>query len=661
VSRGLSPYDLVYGLCGVGDAQISPEGTRIIYVRSDADQNRLRPETQLWICDEADYRPRQLTTGSRQHGNPRWSPNGEEIAFTSLRDGKHGIYTIRPSGGEAVLQCTHPTPPGELAWAPHGIQLAFVAPFDPDNPDGPPTDPELAPPVRVVNRIDYKQENRGFLNNVRHQLWTVEIFTGDKHRLTNDLTDHLAPVWSPNCKMIATKITRRNGMTSQLCVTDAVRGGNIAIIGPEEGFISTWAFTPDNTAILFSGDTSQSWQADWFIHTFESGETRRITEDLPVSVDGGFPTVALPAQPVWLDDDTVIYHGFSRGQSGVYQLTVSSGEHVELATWPAVHAGFSVDTDERKFIVQSRSNPGAAPEVVRIEIATGELDSVDRPNDEYVVDDLYGPWERLTIERGGFEMDGWLLLPPGFDETQRYPLILDIHGGPNSHHGPGFNAVQQALAGAGFAVLYTNPRGSSSYGRAFTMAVVGDWAGEDYLDQMAFTDEICKRPYIDADRVGVYGYSYGGFMTSWIVGHTDRFKAAVIGAPVVDHVSFYGTADIGHTFGPLQIGGTPWENPEEYRRRSPLTYLHEAATPSLILHGEADDRVPVSQGEQAFMTLKQAGCETEFVRYPGEAHAMLRTGLPAHRHDYLTRVVGWFQQHLMVRMPAAVVDESRGG
>jgi dipeptidyl aminopeptidase/acylaminoacyl peptidase len=178
---------------------------------------------------------------------------------------------------------------------------------------------------------------------------------------------------------------------------------------------------------------------------------------------------------------------------------------------------------------------------------------------------------------------------------------------------------------------------------------------------MAFTDEICKRPYIDADRVGVYGYSYGGFMTSWIVGHTDRFKAAVIGAPVVDHVSFYGTADIGHTFGPLQIGGTPWETPEEYRRRSPLTYLHEAATPSLILHGEADDRVPVSQGEQAFMTLKQAGCETEFVRYPGEAHAMLRTGLPAHRHDYLTRVVGWFQQHLMVRMPAAVVDESRGG
>jgi len=166
---------------------------------------------------------------------------------------------------------------------------------------------------------------------------------------------------------------------------------------------------------------------------------------------------------------------------------------------------------------------------------------------------------------------------------------------------------------------------------------------------MAFLDKICSRPYIDGDRIGVYGYSYGGYMTSWIVGHTDRFKAAVIGAPVVDLVSFYGTADIGHTFGPLQVGGTPWDCPEEYRARSPLTNLHKATTPSLIVHGEADDRVPIGQGEQCFMALKHAGCVTEFVRYPGEAHAMLRTGLPAHRHDYHSRVVAWFETYLTDR------------
>ena len=645
---GFTPHALVYDLYGVGDPQISPDGTRVIWIQSRAKHDRLKPEAQIWISDIDDYRSRQLTTGSRQHGSPRWSPNGDDIAFTSFRDGKHGIYTIRPSGGEAVLQSTHPTPPGELAWAPHGIQLAFVAPFDPDNPDGPPDNPELAPAVRVVNRIDYKQENRGFLNNVRNALWTVEIYTGDMQRLTDDQTDHLAPVWSPNSQLIATKISRRNGMTSQICVTDTLHRTTQAIIGPEDGFISTWTFTPDSSAILYSGDTTQSWQADWFLYDLETNETRRLTDDLRVSVDGGFPTVALPAQPVWLNGDQVIYHGFSRGQSGIYRLTVSSGAHEELYSWPAVHAGFSVD-EERNYIVQVRSTPRTSGEVIQIAIGSGEIEVLDEPNAEYFYAQDIGPWERIAIERGGLEMDGWLLLPPEFDSSKQYPLVLDIHGGPNSHHGPGFNATQQALAGAGFAVLFTNPRGSSSYGRAFTQAVVGDWAGEDYLDQMAFLDHICKRPYIDADRVGVYGYSYGGYMTSWIVGHTDRFKAAVIGAPVVDLVSFYGTADIGHTFGPLQVGGTPWDCPEEYHARSPLTNLHKATTPSLIVHGEADDRVPIGQGEQCFMTLKQAGCVTEFVRYPGEAHAMLRTGLPAHREDYHSRVVGWFETYLTDR------------
>jgi dipeptidyl aminopeptidase/acylaminoacyl peptidase len=222
-----------------------------------------------------------------------------------------------------------------------------------------------------------------------------------------------------------------------------------------------------------------------------------------------------------------------------------------------------------------------------------------------------------------------------------------------NHHTPGI-ALVNCSGRSRFLLLplslaqlnWQYPPGSSSYGRSFTQAVVGDWAGEDYDNQMAFLEETCARPCIDADRVGVYGYSYGGYMTSWIVGHTDRFKAAVIGAPVVDLVSFYGTADIGHTFGPLQIGGTPWECLDECRKRSPLTSLHKATTRSLIVHGEADDRVPIGQGEQCFMTLKRAGCVTEFVRYPGEAHAMLRPGLHAHRYDYLTRVVAWFKRYL---------------
>jgi len=179
--------------------------------------------------------------------------------------------------------------------------------------------------------------------------------------------------------------------------------------------------------------------------------------------------------------------------------------------------------------------------------------------------------------------------------------------------------------------------------------VRNDWGGEDYLDLMAVVDKAIERPWIDEKRLGVYGYSYGGFMSSWIIGHTDRFAAAVIGAPVVDLVSFYGTADIGYIFGPLQMGATPGENPEEYRFRSPLTYLtrDRKTPPVLIVHGEADDRVPIGQGEQLFITLQQNGAEVEFVRYPNGSHASVtRTGYPAHRKDYLERVVGWMEKWL---------------
>jgi dipeptidyl aminopeptidase/acylaminoacyl peptidase len=254
------------------------------------------------------------------------------------------------------------------------------------------------------------------------------------------------------------------------------------------------------------------------------------------------------------------------------------------------------------------------------------------------------------VQRNGEAIEAWVLRPHGWtpDGATSFPYVLDIHGGPNGHYGYGFNAVQQALAGAGIGVIFSNPRGSSSYGRAFTQAVTGDWAGEDYLDLMAVLDAAVANPElrIDPERLGVWGYSYGGFMTSWIVGHNQRFKAAVIGAPVVDLVSFYGTSDIGHTFGPKQIGGTPWTNGAEYIKRSPLTALHTARTPALIVHGEADDRCPISQGEQCFATLLEAGCEVEFVRYPGGAHTLLRIGYPAHREDVLNRIVGWFSGHL---------------
>ncbi len=645
MTNRLSPNDIVYGLIGAGDPQLSPDGAQIAWVRSRAIEGKLRTESQIWVAGADGSNKRQLTQASKSNSSPRWSPDGSTVAFVSTRNGKTGIYTIVPDGGEAVSRHDHPTTPGEIAWSPDGSRIAFVALFDPANPDNEPLSPESVVPVRVVNRIDYKQENRGYLNDARNAVWILDLESGDARRLTDDRIDHLAPVWSGDGTRLATKISRSNGMTSQLAVTDVTSGELIALVGPPDGSISTWIFGRDGTSLFYSGEENKQWQADWFRYDFATGTSTAITNDLAVSVDGGFPTVALPAQPAWSSDNELIYHASFHGQSGVYRVDIETGATDCVLDWNAMHGGFSVD-QAAKTLVQARTTWASFGEIVAFDLGTGASTVIDSPNGDAFPADRYPTIEKITINRAGFDIDGWLLFPAGFDESTSWPLVLDIHGGPNSHYGPGFTITQQALAGAGNIVLFTNPRGSTSYGREYTQGVIGDWAGEDYLDQMALVDLVIERPYVDANRLGVYGYSYGGFMTSWIVGHTDRFKAAVIGAPLVDQTSFYGTADIGHTFTVLQVGGTPWENPEEYRKRSPITYLHQATTPSLIVHGEQDDRVPIGQGEQAFMTLKQAGCETEFVRYPGQAHAMLRTGPAAYKLDYLERVVGWFAKYL---------------
>jgi dipeptidyl aminopeptidase/acylaminoacyl peptidase len=254
--------------------------------------------------------------------------------------------------------------------------------------------------------------------------------------------------------------------------------------------------------------------------------------------------------------------------------------------------------------------------------------------------------ERFDIERNGYTIEAWLLKPADFDASKKYPAILEIHGGPNGFYGYAFTPLHQLLATNGFVTVYSNPRGSSSYGRDFTQQVTLDWGGEDYLDLMAVMDKTLELPYVDAERTGVSGYSYGGYMSAWIIGQTERFKAAVCGAPCFDLESMYGTSDISHTFGELQWGGEPHESEEWYKAHSPSTYAHRATTPTLIIHGEADERCPIGQGEQMFVALLKAGCEVEFARYPGGAHGFRRNGPPEHREDCWERTLGWFKEHL---------------
>jgi acylaminoacyl-peptidase len=311
----------------------------------------------------------------------------------------------------------------------------------------------------------------------------------------------------------------------------------------------------------------------------------------------------------------------------------------------SLDVGLSVDAS-RRYVVQGRTSLAGVGEIVRFDRQEGSELIVAQPNRAILTDAPPASWERFDVQRGGFTIEAWLLKPPDFDPSRRYPLILDVHGGPNGFYGYGFNAVQQCLATNGFLVVFCNPRGSSSYGRHFTQQVSEDWGGQDYLDLMAVVDTVLERPYVDRERTGIFGYSYGGYMTAWTIGQTTRFKAAVCGAPCFDLESMYGTSDISHTFGELQWGGAPHQRSEWYAAHSPSSFAHQTRTPTLIVHGEADERCPIGQGEQMFVALKKADCEVEFVRYPGGAHGFMSAGPPPHRADLLTRVLGWFTSHL---------------
>jgi dipeptidyl aminopeptidase/acylaminoacyl peptidase len=643
----LTPDAIVYDLASAGEPRISPNGARIVFSLGKAERGKKSARSQVWLIDRDGGNPRQISTGGTKNGTARWSPDGRSISFVSdnvEKPATSGLFIVDADGGEPRLVTSHTVTIGEVEWSPDGTQLAYIALFDPANPDEAEPGAEDAPPVRVVKRIDYKQDNRGFLNDVRQQLWIVDAATGARRRVTSNPEDHNFPSWSPDSGTIAVKIPRKNGMASQLGLVD-LASDITTLVGPANGTAGVWAWSPDGAKILIAGDDRQTWQYDFFVYHVATGELERLTDDLPVLPDSGFPTISAPSQPVWLDDRVVLFHATRGGKSGLYTIDTKSAELQQRFEWEGMHGGLSVD-DSRLFAVQAQSNLELTGEIVVTDLKKETSATVTSLNRPLFAESPPAAWERFDIRRGEFTIEAWLLKPPGFDPAKKYPVILDIHGGPNSFYGYNFNGSQQTLAAAGFLVVYSNPRGSGSYGRHFTTQVTKDWGGEDYLDLLAVMDEVLKRPYADPERTGIYGYSYGGFMTSWMIGHTDRFKAALIGAPVVDLVSFYGTADIGHTFGPLQIGGTPQENEEEYRFRSPLTYLKDAKTPVLIIHGEADDRVPVSQGEQLFAILHEEGADVTFVRYPGGSHAMLRTGYPAHRLDTLERIAAFFTEKL---------------
>ncbi|MDE2785243.1 MAG: S9 family peptidase [Chloroflexota bacterium] len=682
--------DLFRHLKTVGDPTVSPDGSRCAYVLSWIDQDSSEPRARIYQAglDAApDGAPPQPFTQGNNDGHPRYSPNGATLAF--LRAGGNGagstrqVWTMPAGGGEAAQLTDLAGDVREFVWSPDSARLAVVSDVAPmDRPK------ELdLPAAKEVRRIRYRHDAIGWRGDSHFHLFLVDAATGKSCQITSGDWDDMAPAWSPDGRRLAF-ISGRSGdrditATNEVYVVDVADG---AVSGEEPSEPEPWSqgladvaavsWSPDGSRLLAAGGTGDGlavlWQA--YLYILEPGRPPQQLTDDSLRPCLGYPGIYPPLDLRWLpgdeDDGCIVFLGDSQGETRLYEMAVKPEGRSAPAAITAggeLLSGVAMDAAANRVVVAG-SHPASPSDAYVINRLAQPCETNRRRltshNDAWLSRHAPAPMEKFVLEREDWDIECRLYHPPGFDPKQRYPLVLEIHGGPNGAFYDSFVPWHQVLAGAGYLTLAVNPRGSSTYGEEFVNAVLGDWGGDDYRDLMAALDLICQRDYVDTDRLGVHGYSYGGYMTTWMIGHTDRFRAAVAGAPCIDLWTMYGTSDIATSFGETQwairlAGGMPISRPLANElaegvdtlafrllQRSPIKFAPQVETPVLLLHGEADARCPISQSEQYFQVMKRLDKEVEMVRFPGCGHGFLRTGHVALRQEYLERMLGWFQRWL---------------
>jgi dipeptidyl aminopeptidase/acylaminoacyl peptidase len=550
------------------------------------------------------------------------------------------LWIIPIAGGEPRQVTFLPGGAFEHSWSPDSEKIAFVSDVNPD--EAAESVSNRNSPVREVHRIRFRADGYGWRGDAFRHIFAYHLGSGGIRQLTYGEGDDHSPIWSPDGQNIALIAENRDSrdmthFTEAWIVSKSggkpeIRSDGLFAVGAV-----TWSPNSVNLAVVGDSDPEMWDPRQWKLYVLNrSGPPRQITDGLTV------PT--LPAPDLrWTMDDLILFLGDSKGESFICRVPVAGGPIEAIAGGGVKIEGMTLDFPPKNAIVNVIP-PHSLGDLSRVDLHDGAMNQVTNYNKDYFDNHPPATMTKFMISRTGFEIESRLLTPPGFDPSIQYPLILDIHGGPQGRFSDSFNVDHQILATAGYLVLGVNPRGSSSYGHGFARAVHQDWGGEDYRDIMAAVDEVCSRDYVDETRLGIGGYSYGGYMSAWIVGQDTRFRAAVVGAPCINLVSFYGTSDIGVSFGESQFGGPPCQNMASLVQRSPLTYVANVETPVLLLHGEIDATCPISQSEEYFVSLKRLGKTVEFVRFPECAHSFRSRGAPEMRREYLKRTKDWFDR-----------------
>jgi acylaminoacyl-peptidase len=650
----LTPAD-VFDLEWAADPQVSPDGRRVVYERHFMDIVHDRRRSTLWVVavDGTDHRP--LTTGTRNDGSPRWSPDGHRLAYVSAdENGRAQIFVRWMDTGQTAQVTSLLRAPRQIAWSPDGRTLAFTmfvpdkpAPFAamPDRPEG----ATWADPPRVIQRLIYRADGEGYLEPGHSHLFVVSTDGGSPRQVTEGAFDHVGrPAWAPDGRSLLITANRRPDAEYEPLDTEifevALADGAIRALTDRRGPDQSPAVSPDGRLVAYTGfdDRYQGYQVTrLYVMNRDGSGTRVLTAGLDLDVDS----------PAWTGDGKALVCSTTERGNGKIVRVALDGKVETVASdlgggdlgRPYEGGSFSLSAEGR--IAYTLSRPDVPADVVTLTSGAASLTRLTRLNDDVLGLRQLATVEAITVpsSHDGRQIQAWIAKPPGFDPAKKYPLILEIHGGPFANYGDRFGAEIQLYAAAGYVVLYVNPRGSTSYGEEFGNLIHHAYPGHDYDDLMSAVDAVIARGYVDPANLFATGGSGGGVLTAWIVGKTDRFRAAVSAKPVINWYSFVLTADGAPFFYRYWFPAPPWERPDEYLKRSPLSLVGNVKTPTMLLTGEQDYRTPISESEQFYQALKIRKVDAALVRVPDAPHALIvRPSLLIAKVNY---ILAWFEKY----------------
>ncbi len=648
----LQPID-VFDIEMAGDPQISPDGETILYTRLYKDIMTDANLSNLWMINADGSRHRPLTNGNHHDSSPRWAPDGKKFVYWSDKGGKSQLYLYWLDEGSEQRLTNLIRGGGTPYWSPDGRWLAFTmsVPYEAPSFVQMPKKPKGAQwndPPKVIDKMQYRRDGSGYIEDSYTQIFVVSSQGGTPIQLTDQPYYHGGRLtWSPDSKSIFFSANGHedrihNPNNSEIYRVD-LDSRNISMLTDRLGPDAAPLVSPDGDKVAYVGfdDKYQGYQ---LAHLYIMNLDGSLSQCISCNFDRQFGNF------FWASDGQSIYFEYDdRGNTKIAQISLDGTvtdlvENVGGLSLGRPYAGGSFSVSETGSIAFTHSTPDH-PADLAISRRGSEAQRLTFLNEDLFHFKELGEVEEIWFTSSFDQRDiqGWIVKPPNFDDQRKYPLILEIHGGPFANYGNRFSAECQLYAAAGYVVLYINPRGSSSYGREFGNLIHHNYPGEDYDDLMSGVDAIIEKGYIDSDRLYVTGGSGGGVLTSWIVGKTDRFKAAVVAKPVINWYSFVLYADGPAFFYKYWFPGKPWEHTEHYMKRSPISLVGNVTTPTMLLTGESDFRTPMAETEQYYAALQINRVESMMVRIPGAGHGIANR--PSNLVAKVVYILGWFEKY----------------